>query len=88
MVVEIAPGSSVEAAGIRGGDQEVTIGRIRFPAGGDIIVALDGEAVASFEELTVYLETRKRVGETVDVTVVRAGEELTVPVVLDERPRS
>jgi S1-C subfamily serine protease len=86
LVVEIAPGSSAEAAGIRGGDQEISIGRVRFAAGGDIIVALDGERIANFEELTVYLETRKRVGDTVDVTVVRDGEELVVPVVLDERP--
>jgi S1-C subfamily serine protease len=86
LVVEVAPGSSVEEAGIRGGDQEVVIGRVRFAAGGDVIVALDGEPIANFEELTVYLETRKRVGETVDVTIVRDGEELSIPVQLDERP--
>ena len=48
--------------------------------------ALDGEPIINYEELTVYLETNKRVGETVDVTVLRDGEELTIEVLLDERP--
>ena len=86
LVIEVASGSAVEDAGIRGGDRLVVIGNVRVPVGGDVIVAIDGEPVANFEELTVYLETNTRVGDTVDVTLLRDGEELTLPVALDERP--
>ena len=88
LVIEVARGSAVEKAGIRGGDRLVTIGNVRVPLGGDIIIAIDGEPVADYEELTVYLETNTRVGDTVDVTVIRDGEEQTLPVTLDERPQS
>jgi S1-C subfamily serine protease len=39
-----------------------------------------------FEELTVYLETKTRVGDTVSVTIIRDGQGQTVSVTLGERP--
>lgn len=64
----------------------VTIGNTEIPWGGDIIVALDGQSVANLRQLTVYLETEKRVGETVQLTVIRDSQETTVPVTLEARP--
>jgi S1-C subfamily serine protease len=87
LIVDIAPGSSGEAAGLRGGNQVAVIRNVRIAVGGDVIVSIDGQQIDNFEDLTVYLETQKRVGDTVEVTIVRDGEELTIPVTLDERPR-
>jgi len=87
MVVEVVPGSPADQAGLRAGDQTVTIGNTEIPWGGDIIVALDGQSVASLQQLTVYLETQKRVGDTVQVTVIRDGQETTLPVTLEARPQ-
>jgi S1-C subfamily serine protease len=87
LIIEVARGSAVDEAGIRGGSRLVTVGNVRVPVGGDIIVAINGEPVADYEELTVYLETNTRVGDTVEVTVIRDGAELTLPVALDERPQ-
>jgi len=64
------------------------IGGFEIPLDGDIITALNGEPVGDFEELTVYLETQTKVGDTVQVTIIRDGQEQTVPVILDERPQS
>ena len=50
------------------------------------IIAIDGEPVNDFQTLTVYLETETTVGDTVDVTIIRDGKELTLPVILGERP--
>jgi serine protease Do len=85
-VLDAVRGASAERAGIRGGRRLVQIERFQIPLDGDIIIAINGEPVNDFEELTVYLETRTRVGDTVEVTIIRDGQEQIIPVILDERP--
>jgi S1-C subfamily serine protease len=86
LVLQVVPDGPAEEAGIRGGSRLVQIGRYRIPLGGDIITAIDGEPVADYQDLTVYLETETQVEDTVDVTVIRDGEERTIQVTLEERP--
>ncbi len=52
---------------------------------GDIIVKLDTYSVTSVSTLTMSLKNFKP-GDSVDVVVFRNGEEVTIPVILDERP--
>jgi 2-alkenal reductase len=86
LVIEAVNNTPADKAGIRGGSRVVSIGRYQIPLDGDIIIAIDGEPVNDSQTLTVYLETKTTVGDTVDVTIIRDGEELTVPVTLGERP--
>jgi S1-C subfamily serine protease len=86
LVIEVVPGSSAAQAGIRGSDRAVRIGNARVPLGGDIITAINGKPVADLQELTVYLETETQVGDKVEVTLIRDGQEMTVTVTLAERP--
>jgi S1-C subfamily serine protease len=86
LVAEVVPDGPAAKAGIRAGDQVVTIGNTRIPSGGDIVTAIDGTPVATFQELTVYLETETQVGDTVEVTLIRNGTEMEVPLTLAERP--
>jgi S1-C subfamily serine protease len=88
LVIENFKGAPADKAGIQGGSRLVRIGQHRIPLDGDIIIAIDGEPVNSFEELTVYLETETTVGDTVELTIIRDGREQTVPVTLEERPQS
>jgi S1-C subfamily serine protease len=87
LVAEVSPGSPAGQADIRGGDRLVELGNVQIPLGGDIIIAINGEPLADSRELTVLLETQTRVGDTVDVTIIRNGEERTVQVTLAERPQ-
>ena len=87
LVIEVVPGSPADQAGIRGGDQIVRLGNALIPLGGDIITAINGGPVADFQGLTVYLETQTQVGDTVEVTIIRDGEEQNVQVTLAERPQ-
>lgn len=80
------PGSPVAKADIHAGDRVVSVGNTRIPVGGDIITALNGKPIADFQELTVYLESETQGGDTVEVTIVRDGREMTVKVTLAERP--
>lgn len=51
----------------------------------DVIVAMDGVEIATMNELVVQLRLF-RVGDTIDIDIVRDGEELRLPVTLHERP--
>jgi S1-C subfamily serine protease len=53
---------------------------------GDIIVAVDGEPLATMSELVAEVR-RRQPGDEVVLTIVRDGEESEVEVVLSERPR-
>ena len=85
LVLRVARGGPAEQAGIRGGDRVAQLGRYRVPVGGDIIIAINQEPVDDYQDLTVYLETETRVGDTIDVTFVRDGDAQTVQVTLEER---
>jgi S1-C subfamily serine protease len=88
MITETVPRGPAAKAELHGAQQAARVGRYQVPLGGDIIVAINGEPITDFEELTVYLETHTAVGDTVDVTIIRNGKEQTVPLTLDERPQS
>jgi S1-C subfamily serine protease len=87
LVVETIEGAASDVAGIRGGSRVVRFGNILVPLDGDIIIAIDGTPVKNFEELTVYLDTETSVGDAVELTIIRDGEEQTVTLTLDERPQ-
>lgn len=56
------------------------------PTGGDVIVAIEGRPVDNGEDLSSYLATEAAPDETVNITVVRDGEQEGVEVTLGERP--
>jgi S1-C subfamily serine protease len=85
LLVEVAAkGGPAAAAGVRGGDRVVQAGMQRIAIGGDVIVAIDDHKVASSMDLNVILN-RKRPGDTVKLTLYRAGKKMEVPVKLSER---
>ena len=87
LIVETAQGGPAGQAGLRGGDQRMRSGRVVLLIGGDILTAIDGEPITDSQELLRYLDTQTQVGQTIWVTIWRDGEELTLPVLLAERPR-
>jgi S1-C subfamily serine protease len=56
----------------------------RIAVGGDVIVEIDSQKVASQFDVNVLLN-RKRPGDTVKVTLYRGGKKMEVPVKLGER---
>jgi S1-C subfamily serine protease len=87
LVVEVVPGGPAAAAGIIGGDRQVNIGNTQVLVGGDIITAIDGKAVSTVQDLTIYMEDETQVGDQVQLAIVRGGQESTVEVTLGERPQ-
>ena len=54
--------------------------------GGDFILAIDGQPVKDSSELVSYLVFETIVGQTIDLTVLRQGEEVEIPLTLGARP--
>jgi len=87
LLVEVTEGGPADQAGLRGGRERVQIGNTILLIGGDVLTAVDGEPIPNGQDLLRYLDTQTQVGQTIQVTVWREGQEMTVPVTLGERPR-
>ena len=87
LVSEVEPGSNADQAGLKAGNQAVRYGRSIINLGGDIIVEVDGMAVATLMDLLGALEDNKP-GETVEVKVLRGRREQTLYVKLSERSQN
>lgn len=77
LLLRVEPGSAADAAGLRG----TKVDRDGDVIPGDVIVALNGRAVASVAALLARLDDY-RIGDRVTLRIWRAGRELDVDVVL------
>jgi 2-alkenal reductase len=82
-VTTVTPNSPADQAGIRAGEQNSSAG---LPAGGDLIIAIDGQSIQRFDDLLRYLINNKSPGEDVILTVLREEEQVDVTVTLGKRP--
>lgn len=88
-VVLVSGDSPAERAGLRAAlrsEREAAAASESVPPGGDVIVAADGHDVSGIDELSSYLDSQKKVGETVSLTVIRDGQELSLEATLAEWP--
>ena len=87
LVLQVIQNSPASYGGIKGGNKRVIVGNVVLPLGGDIITAIDGVKLYKETDLTNYLESKKKIGETANVTVVRGNKILNIPVKLFEKPQ-
>jgi serine protease Do len=88
LIIEVSPNGPADKAGLQGSDRQVDINGQQVPVGGDVIVAVDGQPVKTFDDLVVYLTRNAEVGQTVTLTVLRQGNEMQVSVTLEARSGS
>ena len=87
-VTLVSGGSPAGAAGLRGAfaSQNQAAASSAVRPGGDLILAVDGQAVTSIDELATYLDEQKRPGESVELSVLRDGENVVLTAQLAEWP--
>ncbi len=86
LISRAVPGGPADKAGLLGGTGEVNVSGIPMAAGGDIIIAIDGQPVKRFDDVVNYLASQTAVGDVVTLTVLRDGQEMQVDVTMEERP--
>ena len=84
-MTEVRSGSPAAAAGLKAATGTKTVDGQQYPTGGDVITAVDGQAVAGADELRAAIDAKKP-GQKVELTVLRNGKTTSVEVTLASRP--
>jgi S1-C subfamily serine protease len=86
LIVQVTSGGPADEAGLLGGTQTVLVGAEYVTIGGDVITAINGTRITNTDSLSTYLEEYTLPSQTVNVTIVRDNETMTVAVELGTRP--
>ena len=87
LIEKVIPGGAAERAGLRGGNEQAYIGNEQVLLGGDLIVAIDGQTVATQQDIAEIMN-RHQAGDTIGVTVVRGRRQITFKLMLGEAQTS
>ncbi len=86
LVMDVTSGGPADKAGLKGSTQPATVNGQQVQVGGDVITAIDGAAVKTFDDVVSYLENSTKVGQSITLTVLRGGQQQSVQVTLGARP--
>ncbi|ADB61520.1 peptidase S1 and S6 chymotrypsin/Hap [Haloterrigena turkmenica DSM 5511] len=78
LVAEVVPNSPADGV-------LQSANRVR-PGSGDVIVAINGTEIPNQDQLSAYLALETSPGDTIELEIVRDGEQQTVELTLEERP--
>ncbi len=80
LVINVTEDSPAQMAGILGGNKTMLINGLPIEIGGDIITEIDSKTVRKVDDILSYLENYKRIGDNVNLTVLR-GPDLVKQVI-------
>jgi 2-alkenal reductase len=84
----IEPDGPADLAGLQGSDQTIDVNGRQVDIGGDVVVAVDGQTVNTFDDLLIYIALKAGPGQDITLTILRNGETQDVSVHLAPRPSS
>jgi S1-C subfamily serine protease len=87
LIQKVQPGSTADEAGLRPPRQAAFVGNYRLGVGGDFITAIDGKPVDGNDSLR-HAVSRKRPGDTIELTVYRSRSLQKIRVKLGEAPQT
>lgn len=86
VVQEVVSGGPAAQAGLQGPTNVRVVDGQRVPNSADIITAINDTPVTGMPALVSYLAANTKPGDTVNLTVWRGGQQITIPVTLSARP--
>jgi len=84
-IVNVVPGGPADLAGLQGGADLVNIDGVDIPTGGDIITEANGETIDDYSELLALIASNEP-GATIELTILRNGQQQQVNATLGPRP--
>jgi S1-C subfamily serine protease len=85
LLSRVVSGGPADDAGLQAGDEEVRFQGLDIRAGGDVIVAVDGEEIVGESDLPRLISLLDP-GDEVTLEIIRDGEHQEVELTLEERP--
>jgi S1-C subfamily serine protease len=82
----VTDGGPAKAAGLQGTTNNITQDGLSVEVGGDVITAIDGQPVKTFDDMLVYLSLQTSPGQEVTMTILRAGKYQDLKLTLGTRP--
>ena len=86
LIARVYENSPALRAGLRTATQNVMVRYRRYLVGGDIVTAIDGVPLRSWDDLRAYLDEQTEVGQTVRLSLWRDDQPLEVDLVLGQEP--
>jgi S1-C subfamily serine protease len=87
LITNVVDGSPADAAGLQAGDRKVNFQTVQVSAGGDVILAIDGDEVTDTTDLARLVSAHDP-GDEVTVEILRDGDKRDVKLTLASRPSS
>jgi S1-C subfamily serine protease len=87
LIQKVDRGSGADKAGLKAGRTSVVVQGESWVLGGDVITAVDGSPVATYNQLRDAIN-RKKPGDTVKLEIVRHGAKKSVTVKLGQAPQT
>jgi 2-alkenal reductase len=84
---DVINGGPAAKAGLRGTTGSRQVDGLPAPVGGDIVIATDGQPILDYNDLLTRIAA-KTPGDTIDLTILRNGQERQISAVLERRPRN
>ena len=88
LIESVTAGSPADKAGLLASKQSITINGSQIFVGGDVVIAYNGQAVKSSDDLVTLIARSGAAGVKVNLTVLRDGKQVQVEVTLGVRPSS
>ena len=85
LVAGVEPGSAAAKAGLRAGNQAVTVSGETYQLGGDLVVAADGVQLLSLDQLRDVI-ANKQPGDKLSLEIWRGDKRLTLDIKLGRQP--
>lgn len=86
LVTDVSKGSPAQKAGMQGGSSPTNIDGREIALGGDVILKIDENTVRKLDDVLTYLEREKKVGDAVQLTLLRNGVTENISLTLGPRP--
>jgi len=86
LIAQVTNGGPADNAGLRGGTKQALIAGEWVTIGGDIVIAINETTITNMDDLSTYLEEFTLPRQTINATIVRNNQTMTLTVELGTRP--